>query len=138
MNFVIADMLSIVGSAFLFALPPAESQTANTGGAATSLASLGKPLKIGESFLRARSRIISAGWTPVRTHQDDGYEFSGAEKELVEKHVLEVDTCSVDAGVLCIFYYKKQDKCLRLDTLGEDVRNMTVRRWAEECPVRDR
>ena len=66
------------------------------------------PLKVSEPFLRARSRIIKLGWKPTRMHQDDDYEYSGIERELVDRKFLEIEGCSVDAGVLCIFYYSKQ------------------------------
>lgn len=90
-------------------------------------------LKIGEPFLRARTRIVKSGWTPNPIHSKDHYEYSGAEKRLAERGFLEVDMCSVDAGANCILYYTKGSKCLRVDTVGEQVKQMTVTRWTDEC-----
>lgn len=54
-------------------------------------------------------------------HKNDNYVYDGAEKRLAERGFLEVDSCSIDAGANCILYYKKAAKCLRLDTVGEQV-----------------
>jgi hypothetical protein len=91
-------------------------------------------LNVGEAFLPARARIITLGWKPIRMHSDDNYEYTGAEKHLAERKFLEVDSCSIDAGANCILYYSKAGKCLRLDTVGEQVAEMTVTRWTNECP----
>jgi hypothetical protein len=95
----------------------------------------GLRLKVGESFLEARARIIRLGWKPIRMHSNDNYEYDGAEKRLAERSFLEVDSCSIDAGANCILYYSKAAKCLRLDTVGEQVDKMKVTRWTNECPV---
>jgi hypothetical protein len=92
-------------------------------------------LKVGEPFLVARSRILRTGWQPTRMHRNDDYEYFGAEKELADRKFLEVDSCSMDAGALCILYYGKGTKCLRVDTVGEQVKEMKVTRWTDECPA---
>jgi hypothetical protein len=92
-------------------------------------------LKVGEPFLVARSRILQSGWQPTRMHSNDDYEYFGAEKELADRNFLEVDSCSMDAGALCILYYSKEKKCLRVDTVGERINEMTVTRWTDECPA---
>jgi hypothetical protein len=91
-------------------------------------------LKAGEPFAKARARIIKLGWQPVRMHRNDRYEYSGTEKELAARGFIEVASCSVDAGSLCIFYYRKALECLRLDTKGEHIKFMEVTRWTNECP----
>jgi hypothetical protein len=63
-------------------------------------------LKVGESFVKARKRIIKQGWKPVWMHGSDNYEYSGTEKDLADRGFHEVDTCSIDAGVLCTMYLK--------------------------------
>ena len=68
-------------------------------------------------------------------HSNDDYEYTGAEKELADRQFLEVDACSIDAGALCILHYHKGTKCLRVDTVGEQLKHMTVTRWTNECPV---
>lgn len=92
-------------------------------------------LKVGESFLQTRSRIIKLGWKPIRMHRNDDYEYDGAEKRLAERGFLEVDSCSTDAGANCILYYSKTAECLRLDTVGEQPDEMKVTRWTNKCPV---
>lgn len=92
-------------------------------------------LKVGESVLVARARILRSGWHPIRMHSNDDYEYVGAEKELADRKFLEVDSCSTDAGSLCILYYSKGTKCLRMDTVGEQLNEMKVTRWTDECPV---
>lgn len=91
-------------------------------------------LKVGESFLAARARLLKFGWKPVHMHKSGNYEYSGAEVRLVERKFFEVGTCSTDAGANCILYYRKPRQCLRLDTVGEQVNHMTVTRWESECP----
>lgn len=88
----------------------------------------------GMSFLRARARLIKSGWVPTPMHTNDQYEYSGAEKRLIERNFREVDFCSIDRGALCILYYAKESSCLRIDTVGEQVESMRVTRWTEECP----
>lgn len=95
-------------------------------------------LKVGELFLFARARILRAGWHPIRMHNDDDYEYFGAEKELADRKFLEVGSCSMDAGALCILFYSKETKCLRINTVGEKLNEMKVTRWTDECPVERR
>jgi hypothetical protein len=92
-------------------------------------------LKPGAPFLQARARLIKAGWKPIRVHGNDTYEYSGTEKLLADRGFLEVDSCSTDAGSLCILYYSKASQCLRLDTIGEQIHYMRIRDWMSECPA---
>jgi hypothetical protein len=97
--------------------------------------SAGRPLlKVGESFLVARARILKTGWHPTRMQKEDNYEFFDIEKELMDRNLREFDSCSMDAGVLCNLYYNKETKCLRVGTIGEHVKDMKVTRWTDECP----
>jgi hypothetical protein len=95
-------------------------------------------LKVGESFLVARSRILKTGWHPTRMYKEDDYEFFDIEKELKDRNFLEFDSCSMDAGVLCILYYNQETRCLRVDTIGEQIKDMKVTRWTDECPEEGR
>lgn len=117
---------------------PAKGDDASGNDKSRSMPDIGKglELRVGESFLKARARIIRRGWKPIRMHKNDNYEYDGAEKRLVESKFLEVDSCSIDAGANCILYYRKAASCLRLDTVGEQVKEMEVTRWTNECPVR--
>ncbi|MGE1172761.1 hypothetical protein [Pseudomonas sp. BW7P1] len=66
-------------------------------------------------------------------HTSDGYEYGGVERELAARDFLELDTCSFDSS-RCILFYSKKDACLRVDTMGEQLKDMAVTRWADECP----
>jgi hypothetical protein len=92
-------------------------------------------LVIDEPFLTARARVIRSGWKPARLRAKSGHSYDGAEKKLVDRKIFEVDACSMDAGANCIFYYRKKQHCLRIDTIGEQVQDMKVARWTQECPV---
>lgn len=91
-------------------------------------------IKIGETLLDVRTRLLGLGWTPVHVHSNDNYSYSGAEARLVERHFFEVDSCSTDRGANCVLYYRRQRQCLRLDTVGEEVKDMKITRWTNECP----
>ncbi|QGZ38261.1 hypothetical protein IP92_01432 [Pseudoduganella flava] len=102
-------------------------------GADTSTGGTQSDITIGEPLVTARAKLLKHGWKPTRRHADDGYEYSGAEVELIRRRIFEVDSCSSDSS-RCILFYAKRGKCLRMDTIGEKVGYMVVTRWAEECP----
>jgi phage tail sheath gpL-like len=87
----------------------------------------------GERLAAARSKLVKQGWKPTRMHTNDGYEYSGVEKELATRKLIELDTCSFDSS-RCILYYAKKGTCLRVVTIGEQFNDMTVTRWTRECP----
>jgi len=122
------------GTAFLLALSMLASATPNSGNVRKTPSTQFTSLKVGQPFLETRARLLKLGWKPIPRHQNDGYEYSGIEKDLVRRQFVELEGCSVDAGVLCIFYYSNSTKCLRIDTAGEDSARITVIRWIEECP----
>ncbi|WDR37908.1 hypothetical protein NN484_09265 [Pseudomonas serboccidentalis] len=88
---------------------------------------------VGERLAAARSKLVKQGWKPTRMHTNDGYEYSGVEKELAARKFFELDTCSFDSS-RCILYYSKKAACLRVDTIGEQFNEMKVTRWTSECP----
>jgi hypothetical protein len=88
---------------------------------------------VGERLAAAKSKLLKQGWRPTRMHTNDGYEYSGMEKELAAREFFELDTCSFDSS-RCILYYAKKGICLRVDTIGEQFNDMTVTRWTRECP----
>lgn len=90
-------------------------------------------IAVDEPLVSARFKLIKQGWKPTRMHTRDGYEYSGVERELAARNFLELDTCSFDSS-RCILFYSKKGACLRVDTMGEQLKDMTVTRWAEECP----
>ncbi|MDD1136731.1 hypothetical protein M5G22_04100 [Pseudomonas sp. TNT2022 ID233] len=90
-------------------------------------------IAVDESLVSARSKLIKGGWKPTRMHTSDGDEYSGVERELAARNFLEFDTCSFDSS-RCILFYSKKGACLRVDTIGEQLKDMTVTRWTDECP----
>ncbi|MCM8741369.1 hypothetical protein [Pseudomonas koreensis] len=88
---------------------------------------------VGERLAAAKSKLLKQGWKPTRMHTNDGYEYSGVEKELASRKFFELDTCSFDSS-RCILYYSKKAACLRVDTIGEQLNEMKVTRWTSECP----
>ena len=90
-------------------------------------------IAVDEPLVSARSKLIEQGWKPTRMHTSDGYEYSGVERELAARDFLELDTCSFDSS-RCILFYSKRGACLRVDTMGEQLKDMTVTRWTDECP----
>lgn len=92
-----------------------------------------KELKKGMRFLDARRLLIKSKWRPVVTHTAKSYTFIGVENELVKAHIEEVESCAVDKAI-CQFNYKKGNKCLRLFTQGEKIKDMRVYHWSDECP----
>jgi hypothetical protein len=94
----------------------------------------GVGLNVAKPFVLARTHLLAAGWKPVRIHTNADDDYFGLERKLVGHNFLEFDSCSVDAGSLCDFYYRKAGKCLRVDTIGEQVREMKVLQWMHQCP----
>lgn len=88
---------------------------------------------VDERLVAARAKLVKQGWKPTQMHTNDGYEYSGVERELAARKFFELDTCSFDSS-RCILYYSKKGICLRVDTIGEQFSDMTVTRWTRECP----
>ncbi|MCS0590357.1 hypothetical protein ACFQ09_18730 [Massilia norwichensis] len=126
--------LIVAGLAFSLMTPTFSKNANDSNSVRTASTTENVGLKVGEPFTKARARIVKLGWKPVRVHRNDGYEFSGTEKILAERGFVEVDSCSMDAGVLCIFHYRKASECLRVDTKGEQIRYMSVTEWTNACP----
>lgn len=124
-----------MGLASLFVTPGTAGLVLAPAAATGYIADLN--LQEGASFLNIRSRLIRSGWKPIRMHGDGSEEFDGTEKRLIERKFYEVDSCSTDRGSLCILYYTRNGKCLRIDTEGEQVNDMRVTRWDESCPDKE-
>lgn len=95
--------------------------------------SLALPLHKDQRFTQARAKLIASKWTPVALHLRHEPELEGVEKQLAKRGFMEFDSCSIDSS-RCILYYRKASDCLRLDTIGEQVNDMTVVQWSNECP----
>ncbi|MBC8017318.1 MAG: hypothetical protein H7X83_02210 [Verrucomicrobia bacterium] len=92
-----------------------------------------KELKKGMPFLAARTLLLHKGWRPINVHEGDNFSYIGIDKILVKANIKEVESCAMDKAV-CIFNYKKCDKCLRLFTQGEKIKGMRVYEWTYDCP----
>jgi hypothetical protein len=90
-------------------------------------------IAVGESLVAARNKLVKQGWRPTRMHATDGYEFSGAELQMTARKFFEVDSCSSDSS-RCIVVYANKGACLRVDTVGDKLNDMTVSSWAVVCP----
>jgi hypothetical protein len=136
MNTKHALFVSILISMLLHMPAKAESERSNSQAKITP--NFESPsLKVGEPFLSARAKILRSGWHPIPMHANENYEYWGTERVLNDQKFVEVDFCSVDAGSLCVLYYMKGTKCLRLGTVGEQLKYMKVTRWTEECPEKN-
>jgi phage tail sheath gpL-like len=90
-------------------------------------------IAVGERLAAAKSKLLKQVWKPTRMHTNDGYEYSGVERELAARKFFELGSCSFDSS-RCILYYAKKGTCLRVDTIGEQFNDITVTRWTRECP----
>jgi hypothetical protein len=52
---------------------------------------------------------------------------------MLVKRYKEIESCAIDKSY-CIFNYKKEDKCFRLVTFGEKIKEMKVYEWTNDCP----
>lgn len=75
-GFRVLMVATIAGLSFIFTV--AEGASGNSNQHNTSNASR-LQLKVGESFLAARAKVVRHGWTPFRMHSNDMYEYDGAE-----------------------------------------------------------
>jgi hypothetical protein len=94
-------------------------------------------LEHGMTFPAARKKLLHHGWEPVITNKlnsdEIDYKLIGIEKILRRNGFDELESCAVDRS-LCIFNYRKNGKCLRLITKGEDPSRLTILSWSSECP----
>jgi hypothetical protein len=89
------------------------------------------------SFQIYREHLKHEDWLPFRfTHREtDDFPVTGEEAELIERKIFEVESCSMDGGALCTFWYTKKGSCLKVTTRGEDLKSMRViSRKPNTCP----
>lgn len=92
------------------------------------------PLQKGANFLQARKQLLKDGWRLVKGHAaDEDGEPIGVESALLRAGISEVDGCAMDRA-LCIFHYRKAERCLRVVTSGEEVATMRVEQSDARCP----
>ncbi|MFZ6647740.1 hypothetical protein ACO0LO_18600 [Undibacterium sp. TJN25] len=86
-------------------------------------------------FTQARKQILAHGWTPINmARRDPEISYDSHEKRIVALGWRELESCSLDAGVLCLFYYEKKKQCMSVTTIGERINDMEVVGSTTECP----
>ena len=89
----------------------------------------------GEPFIDARKRLIALGWhADPMSHARPG-DYIGLERVLLQEGFPEVDYCS-GGKTFCVLQYVKGSSCLRLQTQGENIRQMKVQSWSNDCRER--
>lgn len=83
---------------------------------------------VGTDYLSARKKLIKEGWAPVRYIDP---QLMDREKKIQRKFP-ELDSCAIDKPV-CSLSYRKQGKCLRVITWGEDMKSFEVNAIAHDC-----
>jgi hypothetical protein len=87
------------------------------------------PLTKGMSLYKARKIILHNGWKPHPVYIG---EHIGVEHELLKNGFKEIEACT-EGKSFCTFNYKKHEQCLRLITVGEEIKDMYVESWDSEC-----
>lgn len=87
------------------------------------------PIREGMSFLKARKALIKDGWKPNPTYSGE----PGVEKIYIRKGFIEFESCTVGIQY-CDLNYKKNEICLGVATIGEEVKDMKIYSWNFECP----
>jgi hypothetical protein len=90
------------------------------------------PIKEGMSFVSARKALLNNGWKPNKTYSGE----YGVENILRRKGFVEIESCSVGVQY-CLFNYTKNDTCLGVGTVGEEIKDMKVYSWHFKCPEPD-
>jgi len=87
-------------------------------------------LKKGMNFLKVRKALLSKGWKPVQNPELDP---SGVEKLLIERKIIELETCTITGVQYCVFNYKKNNKCLSFLTVNEPIDKLAIEEWDNSC-----
>jgi hypothetical protein len=90
-------------------------------------------LRIGMDFLKARKILIRDGWHPEKSRRPEG-GYIGTENLLIKNGITEVESCAMDSA-LCVFHYKKKNRCLEVTTKGEAVKSMEIYSLSHSCPT---
>lgn len=89
-------------------------------------------LRVGENFAKARVKLYADGWrADPGAHLSSG-EYFGVDRLLIQSGYDEVDFCSMGKS-FCTFQYLRNSNCLRLQTEGEQIHTMKIKRWSDQC-----
>lgn len=83
---------------------------------------------VGKDYVLARKTLLREGWTPLR-HNDP--HLMDWEKKMRRKYP-ELDGCAVDKP-FCSLSFRRNGKCLRVITWGEDMKSFAVNAIAYDC-----
>lgn len=108
----IAD-LRVENGGYLLALAPLAAEETVCGGKAVM------PNIYGMAIDRARKVLESKGWTPVRGAIGKSRVEQGREIDLVERGILEVESCSGTGFGFCSFSYRGSAGTLSVTTVGD-------------------
>lgn len=88
-------------------------------------------------FSKFHSSLLREHWSPYALQKGEIAEYFGdTEERRLKSKFPGLESCSVDAGMLCRFWYKKGQQCLLVVTRGERLQYMeVVFRKRSECPV---
>lgn len=108
----IAD-LRVENDGYLLALAPLAAEETVCGGGAVL------PNIYGMAIDRARKVLESKGWTPVQGAIGKNRNEQGREIDLVERGILEVESCSGTGFGYCSFGYRNSAGTLSVTTVGD-------------------
>jgi len=106
-------------------------------GALSVVATVATSHPVNESFLHLRHSLIQQGWKPFKFDRKSltDYPVDTDEEMLIKAKITEVESCSVDAGRLCRFWYTRSGACLMVVAKGEKLKSMkTVFSGHDQCP----
>jgi hypothetical protein len=99
----------------------------------SSLNVTAEALKHGMPFYAAVRLIQRQHWQPFDVHRQYNYQHIGMDSKLYQLGFKAVESCSFEQSI-CVFNYRKNNRCLRLTSIGEKVKAMTVYQWSYQCP----
>lgn len=88
-------------------------------------------LKNGQPLKPARKAALTHGWIPFKNQ--DPSALIGVEKILHRAGYKEVYSCAMDIGVCILLYKGKKGQCLSIFVKGEELQDMVVSDWSNQC-----
>ncbi|TDR72044.1 hypothetical protein [Paludibacterium purpuratum] len=88
-------------------------------------------LKKDQPFKPARKTVLAHGWKPFKNM--DPSTLIGVDKMLYRAGYKEVYSCAMDIGVCILQYKDKKGQCLSVFVKGEELKDMVVSDWNNQC-----